>query len=57
MTRGHEMDDEESRPAEAPARYEAPAIAWEDPFDLGANLASACGKIASDELCSSDPAS
>ena len=51
------MDDEELRSAEAKALYEAPAIAWEDPFDLGANLASACGKIASDGLCASDPAS
>ncbi len=51
------MDEEESRPVETEARYEAPAIAWEDAFDLGANLASACGKIASDGLCASDPAS
>lgn len=53
----HEADRDPS-PAAATASYVKPAIAWEQPFEAQAGLASACGKIAgSGEPCDSAPAS
>lgn len=55
------MTDDTHNPAEAPAQrqaYTQPGIAWEQPFEAQAGLASACGKIAgSGEPCDSAPAS
>jgi hypothetical protein len=52
----HEPDP--MSPERATRAYEKPAIAWEQPFEAQAGLASACGKIAgSGEPCDSAPAS
>jgi hypothetical protein len=55
------MTDDKRSPAQAPSErqpYARPAIAWEQPFEAQAGLASACGKIAgSGEPCDSAPAS
>jgi hypothetical protein len=38
--------------------YERPQIAWEEDWDVRANLASACGKQAGTTLeCNADPSS
>ena len=42
---------------EAAGPYRPPAINWEEPFELEANLSSACGKLAADALCGGSPAS
>lgn len=56
------MDEREpeSPPDDAGSRcaYVKPGIAWEQPFEAQAGLASACGKIAgTGEPCDSAPAS
>jgi len=54
-----EPDDAPVAPTEARRRpYEPPAVSWEQPFEIEANLASACGKIGgSGEPCDSAPSS
>jgi len=53
----HDADLGPRKPASGSA-YAKPAIAWEQPFEAQAGLASACGKIAgSGEPCDSAPAS
>jgi len=53
------MDEDSRLPqAEVPPSYRPPGIAWEEPFEMKANLASACGKVAFETSeCSSFPAS
>jgi hypothetical protein len=50
--------DHDPRDAAPGSAYVKPAVAWEQPFEAQAGLASACGKIAgSGEPCDSAPAS
>jgi len=50
-------DESSSREGDAPRRrYDPPAVAWEQPFDVG-ELTSACAKLASDGLCSASASS
>ncbi len=54
------MEDQEQRPSspEEPQPYEPPGVDWEEPFDMSANLASACGKISGQGgTCDTSPAS
>jgi hypothetical protein len=47
---------EDSRPASRP--YEPPRIAWEEDWDVRANLASACAKQSGTSLdCNASPSS
>jgi hypothetical protein len=43
---------QQTRPEDAAQRtYEKPAIAWQEPVDLGPALALACGKFPGDQFC------
>ena len=55
-----EDDERERRPDVGSSRrpYVTPAIEWEQPFEVQAGLASACGKIGGQgDPCDSTPAS
>jgi hypothetical protein len=40
-----EDDDRDRTGQPHSSAYEAPGVSWEEPFEVKANLASACGKI------------
>jgi len=51
-------DRTQDDPAPAPRPYEPPRIAWEEDWDVRANLASACAKASGASLaCNADPSS
>jgi hypothetical protein len=57
MREGAAIDRRADTP-EPGARYEPPAIQWEEELPQGPNLFSACGKIGGGgDLCNSAPAS
>jgi hypothetical protein len=55
-TTQHPLDAESGLPRRTP--YEPPGISWEEPFEMKANLASACDKIGGQSFeCNAAPAS
>jgi hypothetical protein len=59
MSEAHKTDHQPERDAaETRQPYQPPAVAWQEDWDVRANLAAACAKRGGDSTeCNMDPAS